>query len=334
MDISVIVPIYNEIKFIDNLMNDLLDNINVLNGKELDIEFLLIDGGSYDGTLEKINAYVEKDTRVKLFHNKMKFQVHAMNLGVKMAKADIIIRCDAHSSYPNNYFTLLYKFLKENSEVGNIGLKSVTKKIDDSLESQIVSDILSSKFGVGSGHRNINSLDPVIVDTLLFGAWHKKIFDEVGLFDESFIRGQDYEHNYRIRKSNKKVLIIPGGEFVYYTRNKLSKMFKMIFQYAHAKTHVMKKHKTLPTLKSMLPVCLWLITFLSIIDPIFLLPFVVYLAVALFYSFKLSKKMSYSTFLYFIGFIGVHFSYFLGFIKGLLDYFLRNKNEIKFNHTR
>lgn len=334
MDISVIVPIYNEINFIDNLISNLLENISIVDNKQLKIEFLLMDGGSTDGTVEKINSYIEKDNRVKLFHNKRKFQVYAMNLGLNMAKGEIIIRCDAHSSYPKNYFILLYKYLKENPDVGNVGLKSITKKIDDSLESQVVSDILSSKFGVGSGHRNIDSSKPVEVDTLLFGAWHKKIFDQVGFFDETFIRGQDYEHNYRIKKTGKQVLIIPGGEFIYYTRNKIKKMFKMIFQYAHAKVHVIKKYKTLPTLKSMFPVVLWITTFLSIIQPILIVPFIGYLLIAIFYSLKLSKNINKTTLLYLFGFIGIHFSYFIGFTKGVLDYFILNKKEIKFNHTR
>jgi glycosyltransferase involved in cell wall biosynthesis len=117
MDISVIIPIYNEKKFIDNLMNDLLGNINYIDDRELDIEFLLIDGGSDDGTLEKINNYIKKDNRIKIFHNKMTFQVYAMNIGIKMAKADIIIRCDAHSVYPSNYISkLVYKAYECESE--------------------------------------------------------------------------------------------------------------------------------------------------------------------------------------------------------------------------
>ena len=111
-------------------------------------------------------------------------------------------------------------------------------------------------------------------------------------------------------------------------------MFKMIFQYAHAKVHVMKKHKTLPTLKSMFPVLLWIITLLTLIHPIFICPYVAYLFIAFYYSIKMSSGINKSTVLYLYGFIGIHFAYFIGFIKGIIDYFIRNENEIKFNHTR
>jgi len=335
IDISVIVPIYNEFNYIKLLLEDILNNDLKLNNKNLNIEYLLIDGGSNDGTLDTISQYILQDKRIKLINNPMKFQVHALNIAIKKAKGDIIIRCDAHSRYPKYYFKRLYAYLIDNKEVGNVGFKSITLKGNNTLEAKVVAYILSNKFGVGKSHRNINSDEPVEVDTLLFGAWKKETFNEIGLFDENFIRGQDYEHNYRIKKSNKKVIIIPNGEFQYLTRTSIFKMFKMIFQYAHAKTHMLKKYHEIPTLRSFVPVILWFFIIASFLNKVFLFPVLIYIIIVLFVSITLSREDNFkSLFLYIYGFIGIHFSYFIGILKGIYDYFIINKNNVKFKETR
>ena len=61
MELSVICPTYNEIDFIDAL----IDNLCINDG--LEKEILIVDGGSVDGTIEKVNLLMNKYSSLKLF---------------------------------------------------------------------------------------------------------------------------------------------------------------------------------------------------------------------------------------------------------------------------
>ena len=63
--ISIIIPVYNEIKFINNLLNF------CLSAKPCEKEIILIDGGSKDGTIDIIKKYAEKYANV-IFHKRKK----------------------------------------------------------------------------------------------------------------------------------------------------------------------------------------------------------------------------------------------------------------------
>ena len=64
----------------------------------------------------------------------------------------------------------------------------------------VVAKALTSPFGMGNVHFR-SSQKAGFVDTVSFCTYRKDVFDRIGLFNESLIRNQDYELNYRLRKS-------------------------------------------------------------------------------------------------------------------------------------
>lgn len=64
----------------------------------------------------------------------------------------------------------------------------------------------------------------------------------MGLYDETFVRNQDYELNYRIRQAGGKIYFTPDIKSVYYGRPSLLKLWKQYFQYGFWKTRVLRKH--------------------------------------------------------------------------------------------
>ena len=101
--VSIVVPCRNEEAFIADciasmLAFDLPEHIQ--------IEVLVLDGLSEDQTVIKLRLIMEKDARVKLFTNPGKIQSTAINIAVKEAQGEWILRLDAHSTYPQNYLNL------------------------------------------------------------------------------------------------------------------------------------------------------------------------------------------------------------------------------------
>jgi len=70
----------------------------------------------------------------------------------------------------------------------------------------------------------------------------REIFDEVGLFDESFVKGQDLELSYRIRKAGHKLFYSPSVRVVHYRKQTFRSFARQIYKWAKAKVAIVKKH--------------------------------------------------------------------------------------------
>lgn len=253
-DISIIIPTFNEEKFIGKC----LDSILVQDFEGLSYEIIVADGDSQDNTPQLLKEYAERYPQVKLMVNSQRYQVYALNQMIAVASGEVIIRCDAHAEYADGYFSFLAKYLIDHRDVGNLGSHVQTVAAEDGLVARVVSIALHSKFGVGISHRTMFSDGEKDVDTVLFGAWRKEVFDSVGLFDTNFIRGQDVEHNLRIINSGLRVVQVAGPKVTYYARNSMSKLFNMMKQYASVKPLLFRKHRVFPNVRSFIPMALFL----------------------------------------------------------------------------
>ena len=102
LKVSVVMPVYNEEKYIDNCVQSLLEQ----DFQKEDMEWIFVDGGSVDSTVEILNAYSEKyPGLIKVLSNPHKIVPYAMNIGIKESKGEYIIRLDAHADYAKDYIT-------------------------------------------------------------------------------------------------------------------------------------------------------------------------------------------------------------------------------------
>ena len=87
--ISVIVPVYNASKYI----NDCIDSI--LNQTYKDFELILINDGSSDNSLNIIEKYKEQDNRIKVFSQENKGVSYTRNRGIDIAKGNYLMFIDS-----------------------------------------------------------------------------------------------------------------------------------------------------------------------------------------------------------------------------------------------
>ena len=87
--ISVIVPVYNTEKYLDECI------LSILNQSFTDFELLLIDDGSTDRSGAICDQYAAKDERVRVFHKKNGGVSSARNVGLDEAKGEYVIFLDA-----------------------------------------------------------------------------------------------------------------------------------------------------------------------------------------------------------------------------------------------
>jgi glycosyltransferase involved in cell wall biosynthesis len=112
--VTVLMPVYNGGEF----LNQAIDS--VLNQSYKNIEFLIINDGSTDNSIQTINAY--KDNRIRLINNDgNKGLVYSLNLGLKEAKGEYIARMDADDISLKERLEREVDFLMHNREIGICG---------------------------------------------------------------------------------------------------------------------------------------------------------------------------------------------------------------------
>lgn len=212
--ISIVMPIYNEERYIENCVESLL-----LQDYPIEkMEWIFVDGMSNDNTRDLLQKYIKKyPNLIKVLDNPNKTVPFAMNIGIKEASGEYIIRLDAHADYSNDYFSKCVYYL-EATNADNVGGVAETKS--KGFVGKAIAKMLSSRFGVGNSEFRTNG-ESGYVDTVPFGAFRREVFEKWGGYDERLTRNQDNEMNYRIRKNGGKIYLASDIKLSYYCRDSI-----------------------------------------------------------------------------------------------------------------
>lgn len=222
--LSVIVPIYNEEKYIAKCLDSILEQ----DYPKEDMELLLCDGMSKDRTREIIAEYKKKYPWIQLLDNPERIAPCAMNVGIKASKGDIIMRLDAHASYENNYFSALVAALDKYG-ADNVGAVCRTDVLNKNAKTLAIREVLSNKFGVGNSTFRTGIKGAQEVETVPFGCWRREVFEKYGMYDTRLVRNQDIELNKRIIRGGGKIVIIPDTFCTYLARENYKALAKNNF---------------------------------------------------------------------------------------------------------
>ena len=210
--VSVVMPVYNEEKYIEKCVDSLLEQDYPLE----DMEWIFVDGCSKDKTVELLQGYAEKyPGLIKVLNNPKKIVPCAMNIGIAQAVGKYIVRLDAHADYAKDYISKCVQYL-DTTDAENVGGVAETKA--NGFMGNAIAKMLSSKFGVGNSQFRTNG-ESGYVDTVPFGAFRREVFEKYGGYDERLVRNQDNEMNYRIRKNGGKIYLADDIRLSYYCRD-------------------------------------------------------------------------------------------------------------------
>jgi glycosyltransferase involved in cell wall biosynthesis len=225
MNVSVIVPVYNEEQFIGKFLDQLQSQ-----DFPGEWETILADGHSTDKSREIILERSKSDPRIVLIDNPNKFVPHALNAALKVAKGAIIVRMDAHSSYPQHYIRRLTEEL-ERLQADNVGGVWNTLPGDETIEAQSIALATAHPLGIGNAHYRLGASGIHPVDTVPYGCFPRELFQRIGTFDTDLLRNQDDEFNGRILRNGGKIYLVSDVVIDYHARKSFEKMRAMFYQY-------------------------------------------------------------------------------------------------------
>ncbi|MBU1160254.1 MAG: glycosyltransferase [Patescibacteria group bacterium] len=186
--ITVLMPVYNCEKY----LNEAIDSI--LNQTFKDFEFLIINDGSIDKSLEIIKKY--KDNRIKIINNEKNLGiVKTLNRGLKLASGKYIARMDADDISMPERFEKQIEFLEKNTDIVLVGTafnvinengKLIEKRILPTSPEEIKKKLIKA---------NILCHPSVM--------FIKKICSQIGLYDENWQYVEDYDFYFRVANKFK-----------------------------------------------------------------------------------------------------------------------------------
>ncbi len=197
--LSVIVSCYNE----EESLPLFYEEINKVSIKmnDLDFEFIFIDDGSYDKTLDVIKNLKKKDKRVRFISFSRNFgKEAAMYAGLKYSKGDYVTLMDADLQDPPSLLPEMYRLIKE-EKYDTVGTRRVNRKGEPPIRSffaRIFYKIINrlSDIEMVDGARDYRLMTRQVVNSLIsleeYNRYSKGLFSFVG-FKTKWIEYENIE---------------------------------------------------------------------------------------------------------------------------------------------
>jgi glycosyltransferase involved in cell wall biosynthesis len=253
--VTVIIPIRNEANFIADTLGAVLEQ----DYPHDQMEVIMVDGLSTDNTREIVQE-VTRQTRDRQTEDQSPIHFHlldnparivpaALNAGICRAKGEIIIRVDGHTIIAPDYVRQCVEALQR-THADNAG--GTQRAVGMNAFSDAVALATSTPFGVGGARFHYSDKEEW-VDTVYLGAWPRRVFSRIGLFDEELVRDQDDEFNYRLRRSGGRILHSPRIKSFYSARSRFIPLVTQYFQYGFWKVSVLQKNPRQMRLRQFVP---------------------------------------------------------------------------------
>jgi succinoglycan biosynthesis protein ExoA len=243
--VTAVIPCRNERDHIEACVRSVLAQDDVPGG----LEVIVVDGMSDDGTREILARLASWDERLRVFDNPARITSRAMNIGIRHARGQFIAIMGAHSLYASDY---LSTSLQVSLETGadNVGGSMACR--GKTWLQQAIAAAHHSPFSVGGARWHDVSYEG-LADTVFGGFYRREVFRRIGRFDESLLRNQDDELNFRLVLAGGKIWHSPSIRSSYRPRANLGALFRQYLQYGYWKVAVIKKHHRPASLRHLVP---------------------------------------------------------------------------------
>lgn len=223
MLVSFIIVAYNAEKVLDNC----LECISKQDYDHKKIEIILVDSTSKDNTKNIMKKYKEDQKenfkRIEILDNPKKTLPCGWNVALKEVKGEVVLRVDAHTFFDNDFISKNVEEIKSGENI--VGGKCISVTKNDTWKERMLLLAEESIFGCGiASFRRKESRE--YVSTLAFAMYRKRVFDEVGSYNEKLARTEDNEMHYRMKQKGYKFLLSPNIKTYRYARSDLKGMIK------------------------------------------------------------------------------------------------------------
>ena len=188
--VSVIMSVYNGEEFLKRAMDSILTQTFT------NFEFIIIDDGSSDNSLNILEEYAKNDNRIKIVSQKNIGLTKSLNIGIKLASGKYIARQDADDVSLSQRLEKQVDFLEKNEDIVLLGTNQY--EIDGEV-------IYTGKyFDIETINKIVYLYNPIVHTSAMF---RRDFCVDISLYDESFTTSQDFEAWMRLAKFGKIAML-------------------------------------------------------------------------------------------------------------------------------
>jgi len=213
--VTFVMPVLNEAEYLRRAVETVL-------AQDVDapIELILALAPSTDGTTQLAQELAAADDRITLVENPDADIPVGLNLAIRGGAYPTIVRVDAHSELEPDYTRRALATL-DRVRAANVG--GVMRADGRTPFQRAVARAYNSPVGLGGGAYH-GGTDEGEAESAYLGVLRRSVLDEVGLFDETIRRGEDWELNLRIRRAGYRVWFDPTLAVTYWPRESWSRL--------------------------------------------------------------------------------------------------------------
>ena len=168
--VTVVIPARNEAATIDAVL------ASVTAQTYRNLQIIVVDGASTDGTDARIEAIAAEDPRVELVRNPDRVIPFALNLAVDHARSRWLVRVDAHCRIAPDYVERVVAHLRT-GEYGGVGGRKNGR--GHTAPGRAIAAVMGSRFGQGNSVYHYGT-EVMSVDHIPFGAYPIDVVRELG----------------------------------------------------------------------------------------------------------------------------------------------------------
>ncbi|MFT3799494.1 glycosyltransferase family 2 protein [Microbacterium sp.] len=250
------MPVLNEEGYLEHAVRSVL-------GQEVDgpVEVILALGPSSDRTDEIARRLAAADPRIRLIANPAADIPIGLNLAIRAAIHPTIVRVDAHSELEPGYTT---RGLATLARVRAANVGGVMRADGRTPFQRAVARAYNSPVGLGGGAYHSGATEGP-AESAYLGVMRRGVLDEVGMFDESIRRGEDWELNLRIRRAGYRVWFDPGLSVTYWPRERWSRLARQFRSTGTWRGELVRRYGRRNSLRFFAPPALAVVAVLAVV---------------------------------------------------------------------
>ncbi|MGX1701727.1 glycosyltransferase [Microbacterium sp. NPDC055357] len=250
------MPVLNERDYLERAVETVLAQ-----DADEPIELVLALGPSTDGTTELARELAAREPRIVLVDNDAADIPVGLNLAIRAGAYPTIVRVDAHSELEPGYTRHAMAVLDE-TRAANVG--GIMRADGRAPFQRAVARAYNSPIGLGGGayHGGAQAGE---AESAYLGVMRRAVLEEVGLFDESIRRGEDWELNLRIRRAGYRVWFDPALSVTYWPRESWSRLVRQFFATGRWRGELVRRFGRGNSLRFFAPPLLVLVVALALI---------------------------------------------------------------------
>jgi len=245
--VTIILPVFNEVETIDGTLTSLIDQDYA---GSLDV--IVADGGSTDGTREKLERWADSTANVTVIDNNRRVQSYGLNAAAEASGAPFLVRADGHTHYATDYVrqsvnTVIETGAAAGGRMNPVGTNPFGRAVAAAMNSRLT-------MGPARFHHADRREE---VDTVYLGAFPREDFLQLGGF-RAFPSGaaEDADFYHRWNRTGRTVVVDPVIHSEYTPRQDPRALWSQYFRYGLGKSEMLWINGRLPSPRPLAPAVL------------------------------------------------------------------------------